>query len=190
MAAEFFFVFLTRVLEKWGLKKKHDPVLKEQQRSQLVEDRLKLLRQSHLLCDRVYVLQFHNGGTFYTGASMQKFTCSYEDVAPGIIPVRSSYQSLPVGMVKSVLQDFQKSGYSYSRDINTYRDVAFTNMMRGSGVDTFLYVPIYDIQGYLIGMLCIEWVQNKTKIGRKEHDEAILTSTAIAAYLKRNFKIK
>ena len=40
--------------------------------------------KDEIKADRVSIMSFHNGGEYYSGKSMQKISCSYEVVSPGI----------------------------------------------------------------------------------------------------------
>ena len=45
---------------------------------------------------RVSITCFHNGGEYYSGRSMQKLSCAYESVSPGISRTQLSIQNIPV----------------------------------------------------------------------------------------------
>ena len=49
--------------------------------------------------DRVWIVQFHNGGTFYpTGKSIQKFSMFYESVSQGTNSIQLNFQNIPISL--------------------------------------------------------------------------------------------
>lgn len=178
---------VVKVLEFLRLRKRPDPIKKEIERCDLVTSRLTDLRVVHVKCDRVYVLQFHNGGRFYTGASMQKFTCTYEDISSDIFPVQQLFQATHVNLLRTIVKEILRNGYCYCSKVDNFADPGVRHSMLQRGVQSFAIVPIYDIKGFFIGLTVMEWVNGPAFITKEHIAQAQSTSGIISAYLKKNF---
>ena len=56
--------------------------------------------------DRVSIFSFHNGGEYYSGKSMQKLSCSYEVVQPGVSRTQMDMLNIPVSALFSYFTKF------------------------------------------------------------------------------------
>ena len=65
-------------------KKKEDEIINEVDAIEMiaVQEWLETFRKNYHF-DRASIFQFHNGGKFFHGKSMKKFSMTYESVAPG-----------------------------------------------------------------------------------------------------------
>ena len=79
-------------------KNKKDNLKEALQKNTLVSTKIEEIREQ-TKADRVWVTQFHNGGTFYpTGKSIQKFSMFYESVEPGCESIKLLFQNIPVSL--------------------------------------------------------------------------------------------
>jgi hypothetical protein len=69
--------YFRKTQDKNKEKKSREKLVEQIQRDELIHFTLKELRRKYIT-DRVYIIQFHNGGTFYTQAPMQKASVTYE----------------------------------------------------------------------------------------------------------------
>jgi hypothetical protein len=62
--------------------------------------------------DRVWMVQFHNGGNFYpTGKSIQKFSMFYETTRSSQVPrIQQYYQNIPVSIFNKAFSQISKAG--------------------------------------------------------------------------------
>lgn len=62
--------------------------------------------------DRVWMVQFHNGGNFYpTGKSIQKFSMFYETVRSSTVPrIQQYYQNIPVSIFNKAFSEISQTG--------------------------------------------------------------------------------
>ena len=75
--------YFRKTQDKNKEKKSREKLVEQIQRDELIHFTLKELRRKYIT-DRVYVIQFHNGGTFYTQAPMQKASVTYERCSDGL----------------------------------------------------------------------------------------------------------
>ncbi len=86
------------VKEQLEKKSKKDILKESLQKNTLVNNKVEVIKE-HTKADRVWVMQFHNGGTFYpTGKSIQKFSMFYETVSQDTTSIQSSFQNIPVSL--------------------------------------------------------------------------------------------
>lgn len=146
------------VLEQTRLLKRKDPIRIEAERANEIEEIMRVML-GQLGADRIFVVQFHNGGHFYTGASMQKYSLVYESLVPGIQSLRSGYQNLQVTELRSIIRDCIDLGYSFCSPASAYRDNSVVSKMNAIGVQAFVTVPVYNLRGYFIGLVCVDYIK-------------------------------
>jgi len=90
-------IFIKKILDKVADKlfEPKDKIIETLNVGKLVKDSLHNLR-NQWEADRAIVIQFHNGGHFFIGGSMQKFSVTYEDISPGIAPLYKVLQNIPL----------------------------------------------------------------------------------------------
>ena len=95
-------LYIKSVLDK---KNPNDMVRDTLRVSELVTTKIEQIKDE-FDSDRVWITQFHNGGSFYpTGKSMAKFSIIYESVAPGATSIQSNFHNIPVNLFsKSINQ--------------------------------------------------------------------------------------
>ena len=76
-------------------KKSREKLMVQIQRDELIHFTLKELRRKYVT-DRVYIIQFHNGGTFYTQSPMQKASVTYERCSDGLERISDRFQNVLV----------------------------------------------------------------------------------------------
>ena len=84
----------------------------------VINEQLEYLRDQ-LKCDRVWVLQFHNGGHYYTsGVSIKKFSFFYEVVNSAIAPIREKFQNVPTSFFSRSLMEVHDNDELIVNDMN------------------------------------------------------------------------
>lgn len=101
--------------------------------------------------DRVSIYQFHNGGKFFQGKSMKKFSMTYESVAPGYEKIKRSQQNIlaseyPVWISKMLKNKCFESLTDEMDSKDKYELVSL-------GIQQFVTVPIYCLKGALVGFI-------------------------------------
>lgn len=116
----------------------------------IVYDWLNEIREKYSF-ERVSIFQFHNGGKFFQGKSMKKFSMTYEAVAPGYEKIKRSQQNIlcseyPHWISKMIDQKVFVNVTSEMDHKDRYE-------MEQLGVKQFVTVPIRCIKGHLIGFI-------------------------------------
>ena len=122
---------------------------------------------------RVSIMCFHNGGEYYSGRSMQKLSCAYESVSPGISRTQLSIQNIPVSSCLTTISNLIEHREFHCYDvIQNYPDGGCRNLMIQNGVKSIYQYVILDLKRRAIGVLKVEFVLDRRELSKKE-DEAM-----------------
>jgi hypothetical protein len=152
IAAGFFKKFSDRNKENNSKKK----LVKQIEKDELVHFTLKEIRRKYH-ADRIYIIQFHNGGIFYTNSPMQKASVTFERCSDGLERVSDHLNNIFVShhtwFIKSTLSESM-----FYTDCDNIEDVATKALFRKFGAQATAAVPIYDIQEQLVSIMVLDWV--------------------------------
>lgn len=136
-----------------------DPVVEALNISKLIRDTLKRLMQDWK-ANRAIIVQFHNGGHFYTGAAMQKLSTPYEEQSPGVFPIHRILQNVPITTcmyIKDIIE-----GNHLVSDVEDIKDIITKTFYTEFGVKSAIGVPIH--QGNkVIGAVILHYTECKNK---------------------------
>lgn len=180
---------LVKLIINW-FEKKRDPLSEAFTYGEKVQEKLENLREEYN-ADRLYILQFHNGGYYYpTGKSIQKFSMFYEVVKDPKYSVRHTFQNIPVHLFSKSLKELADDDYIAITD---YRDATVATfglkyIAEESGNRSSYMFTIRNIDGKLIGIFGVDY--NKvTKLDqnvvRDLQVEAAGIGGELSKYLKR-----
>ena len=113
--------------------------------------------------DRAYVLEFHNGEHYFSGRGQQKFSCSYEVVREGISAESEQSQNHRVSNYHHYISEMVKDGHFSYSDTKLINDVPFVQMLNQKGVNAIYNVPLKTLNGKIIGILGIDFVNSSPK---------------------------
>jgi thioredoxin-related protein len=152
IAAGFFKRFSDRNKENSSKKK----LVKQIEKDELVHFTLKEIRRK-FHADRIYLIQFHNGGTFYTNAPMQKASVTYERCSDGLERVSDHLMHIFVSHYTWFIKNTIDEEMFYI-DCEQIEDVATKALFRKFGTQATASVPIYDNSDQLISIMVLDWV--------------------------------
>lgn len=116
-----------------------------------IQDYLDAFRSDYEF-DRVTISQFHNGGKFFNGKSMKKFSVTYESCAPGISKIKRAYQNLLVSEFPKMFSHlFDIDMIIVNPDCEHYQNVA--RDMSLQGIVQNVVIPIRGLKGDLLGFI-------------------------------------
>jgi len=103
--------------------------------------------------DRVAISQFHNGGKFFNGRSMKKFSMTYEATAPGIARIKREYQNLLVSEFPKLFNIlFEEDMVIVDAHCCDEYPVMAREMIN-QGIVQNVVIPIRGLKGDLIGFI-------------------------------------
>ena len=172
-------------------RKKKDQLLDSLEINQMINDKLEQIKKDHS-GDRVWLIQFHNGGHFYpTGKSIQKFSIVYELVNSDVIPCQSHFQNIPVSLFSKSMHTLQK-GFTVSIPDTSLADKqfeGFTSVVYGASVKSTYMFPLYNIKDEFIGIVGIDYVNKKINLKEKELTDIDLEISTIGGVLNNYLKV-
>jgi hypothetical protein len=163
-------------------KKKEDEIINEVDAIEMiaVQEWLETFRKNYHF-DRASIFQFHNGGKFFHGKSMKKFSMTYESVAPGYEKLKrlqqnvltSEYPQWVTRMLseKCFLIDIEDIDYKDKKELEKL------------GVTQFVTVPIYSIEKYLIGFIVGHHIGEKESDVMTHKDQMIEDAKILSGYV-------
>lgn len=110
---------------------------------------------------RVCIFEFHNSQANLSGTPFAKYSCTYEYVAKGIIPIMNKCQGLPISqlahIITTILVDPEQI-LIYS-DMNKLEDEnpILANLLKETETNTIAYAALFDKDNVLIGLLAVEY---------------------------------
>jgi len=146
-------------------KRYNDKKYKDQSKSQLLQQ-IKRDEIVHLAirdvrrrynADRVYIWQFHNGGSFYTTSPMQKLSITYERCSQGLERKTEKNQNHLITNFTTYIKNVMDETMFYP-DISKIDDIGMRSLSQSEGTKSHCASPIYDKEGHLVAMLCLDWV--------------------------------
>lgn len=156
---------------------------------QIGEEIEKLLSKSK--AQRVWMLQFHNGGNFYpTGKSIQKFSIFYESLqTTSVPPILHLYQNIPVSIFFRAFMRAQEVGEIFipDRDDEKVATYGLKYAMEQSGAKSAYLFKVETAEGKFAGAIGVDYLE-KTDLSEEQLDairrEVYVIGGLLSAYLK------
>ena len=156
-------LYIKNIIDK---KNPNDMVRDTLRVSELVTTKIEQIKDE-FDSDRVWITQFHNGGSFYpTGKSMAKFSIIYESVAPGATSIQSNFHNIPVNLFSKSINQLLENDLIEVPDYKN--EEIHTFGLRYVAQDTdcksgYLFA-IKTIEGKFIGTLGLDYTKKKHKL--------------------------
>lgn len=166
-------------------KKKKDPLAESIKVNQMITEKLEDIKEN-IHSDRIWLLQFHNGGHFYpTGKSMQKFSMVYELLNPSVVPCQSQFQNIPVSLFSRAINHLSEGNTINidDTDLEDQKFEGFTSVIFGAGVLSTYMFPIFNIKGDFVGIVGIDFVRQKIHLEEEKIKVIELEVTTIGGVL-------
>jgi hypothetical protein len=132
---------------------------------------------------RGYITQFHNGGYFYSGNPMQKFSCTYEAVNSWVNPIIDQLQNRLVSEYPAIHSALLSLGEYYIPDVSQLTDNATRQKFTDRGVCTFYSAGIWDISGNKIGNVSVNYVATVHNMTPEEKQKVKEFAHQIGGYI-------
>ena len=170
---------------KLNKKKPVDPLKNALHVSDQITTKLEDL-QDTCKADRVWILQFHNGGHFYpTGKSIQKFSMFYEILNPGVSSVQNNFQNIPVNLFSKLINGVYENE---TICITDYKDVTvatygFKYVADEIGAKSDYIFALKSLEGKFVGILGISYTKRKHTLSTEDVHEIETHAAAIGSVL-------
>ena len=123
-----------------------------------------------LNADRIHIYEFHNGDHYSDYRSAYKFSCSYEAIKAGKIPVRTRCTGLPISVMPKFINKITQEGCFICDNIDKIKDEMPSThaFKRELGVKSFYDVAIRNASGNIIGFVAVQWDKGTTPTMNEE----------------------
>lgn len=132
--------------------------------------------------DRAAIFQFHNGGKFFNGVSMKKFSLTYEVAAPGIAKVKGSSQNVFVTEYPSLIKALNEKEFfhidSESPALDYMRD-----KIEEQGILQIISVPIRNLNGALTAFVQFTTIKKHVVVTDQMQEDLVQSCERISGYL-------
>ena len=123
-----------------------------------------------LNADRIHIYEFHNGDHYSDYRSAYKFSCSYEAIKAGKIPVRTKCTGLPISVMPKFINKITQEGCFICDNIDKIKDEMPSThaFKRALGIKSFYDVAIRNASGNIIGFVAVQWDKGTTPTMNEE----------------------
>ena len=140
----------------------------------------------HLVCDRVWVAQIHNGGHFlHSNKSMQKFSVVYEVDAAGVSPVSNIFTNIPISLYSRFFVEIMRIKFIgiCNYDEPTVATYGLKPGAEATGAKASYMSGLFDFgTGKLMGIIGIDFME-PTHIDDHKTEYFRVKSERLAGYL-------
>lgn len=149
--------FIRRKDDKAKAEKSKKQLIDQIQKDELIHATLREIRRKYN-SDRVFITQFHNGGTFYTNSPMQKASVTYERCSDGLKRIADQFQNYLVSNLSWYASKVLKNqAFFYDVD-EVVDDIIMKSVFKNYSTWAHAAVPIFDNNKNPIAVLAMDWV--------------------------------
>jgi hypothetical protein len=171
-------------------KKKPDMVADTLELGEVVTHKIEEIREE-ISADRVWLIQFHNGGHFYpTGKSMAKFSMIYETVNIKVNSIQNNFQNIPVSLFSKSINELLKNDVIEITDFKdeTISTFGLKYIAEESGCKSGYLFSIKSIDDKFIGILGIDYTRKKTILNHDIVNRLSVKASSIGGVLMNHLK--
>jgi hypothetical protein len=132
--------------------------------------------------DRGSIYQFHNGGKFFNGVSMKKYSLTYESTAPGIMKVKESSQNVFVTEHPHLMKQLSEN-VIFSTPIEDPSLDYIRDRLEEQGIVQIISVPIRSLNNVLVGFVQFAMIKNKIEVTEEMEEDLVEAAQRISGYL-------
>jgi len=144
--------------------KKPDIVKEALQVGELIMSKIEHIKDE-FHADRVWIMQFHNGGHFYpTGKSIAKFSFIYEVVSMGTNSIQMNFQNIPVNLFSRSINQLLENDIIEIPDFKdeTISTYGLKYIAEDTGCKSGYLFAIKTLDDKFIGVLGLDFTKNQT----------------------------
>lgn len=132
--------------------------------------------------DRVGIFQFHNGGKFFHGVPMKKYSQTFESVSHGVSKSKEHNQSVFVTEHPSLMKHLSEKEFFYVDAQDPVLDY-IRGKVTEEGILQIFSAPIRTLSGQLIGFVQLHTVKHKVDITDDLKNEILDLVNILSGYL-------
>jgi len=132
--------------------------------------------------DRASIFQFHNGGKFFNGVAMKKYSLTFESEAPGIAKIKDTNQNIFVTEHPSLMKNLNENEIICVEASNPALDY-IRDRIEEQGILQIVSVPMRSLNGSLLGFIQFLTIKKVITFSDDMSDELIESAQRISGYL-------
>lgn len=169
--------------------KQFDNIRDALQISQDIQHKIESIRED-VNADRVWLVQFHNGGHFYpTGKSITKFSLVYETVNINIRSIQQNFQNIPVSLFSKTLNYLLENDAIQVPDCkNEPQGGSLRHIEQDDVCKSSYYFAIKSLEDRFIGVLGVNYTKVKRELTEEEINALKHYAAQIGGVLNENLK--
>ena len=178
------YLLISRYLQK-EKDKKRDMVKENIANVSLISNELEEMREE-FKGDRVWIVQFHNGGNFYpTGKSIQKFSVFYEVTKIGISSVAHTFNNIPCSLYPKTFEHMMEGQGIFINDFDDKKVATYglKGAAESVGTKSSYLLPLFTLDEKYIGNIGVDFVSKKKRLTKDEWEHLQIKAGRIAGYL-------
>ena len=175
------------VNRKLEIKHKENALKDSLKKNALVSNKIEGIKED-FKADRVWVMQFHNGGTFYpTGKSIQKFSMFYESVSQDTPSVQAQFQNIPVSLFSKSINHLLEDDTIIIPDFKDEKIATYglKHIADENGCKSAYLFAVKTIEGKFVGTLGIEYTHKRTNLSQDEINHLLIEATMLGGELMK-----
>jgi hypothetical protein len=151
----------------------------------LITNKLDKIKDS-FNADRVWILEFHNGNYTFSGKGLQKFSVTYESVRPGVAREGHTTQNIPTSLFSRFFRSITEDDQFEVKNVNEVNasNSSMQSFFESRGTKSFLALGIKNIEGLLIGVLCLETISSYINITREQTSQLKIDANVLSGYIE------
>lgn len=146
-----------------------------------IQEFLESIREK-LNLDRVAIYQFHNGGKFFNGIAMKKFSLTYESISPGIARIKEDTQNVFVTEHPNLMRHLNSKDFFFVKGDDPALDYMRTKIEE-LGILQLITIPMRSLNGALLGFIQCSTIKQEIEIDYMMERDLIESSQRISGYL-------
>lgn len=132
--------------------------------------------------DRIGIFQFHNGGKFFHGVPMKKYSQTFESVSHGVSKSKEHNQSVFVTEHPSLIKHLSEKEFFYIDAEDPVLDY-IRGRVTEEGILQIFSAPIRTLSGQLIGFVQLHTVKHKVDNTEDLKNEILDLVNILSGYL-------
>lgn len=174
------------IKSKFIKPKKEPDSVRENIKGNLIIDENLLLIRERIECDRIWIIQFHNGGHFLQfKKSIQKISTTHENTKPGVSSVMFLLKEIPISLYTKTLHEILENGSLSVKDFDNEElpYYGLKGLTETTGTKATFIVGLFDIEtNRCIGLLGVDFLEPKV-LNHANRDFVIERASRLAGYL-------
>lgn len=136
--------------------------------------------------DRIWIAQFHNGGKLLSSirnTSMKRISVTHEAVGAGVSREQNTFSGILVTFFSDMIGRLLNKDYiKYTGDL-TKSDPEIELLFRQRGTEEMHFFAMRNIEGVLIGILGVDYVDDPRNLSEEEVQYLIAKASLLAGYI-------